>query len=167
MLWVLTGPPAGGKSTWVRGRAQPGDVVVDFDTLAVALSGPREGDTHGHPEAVRQVTHRARIAAIREALRHVRDVDVYVIHSMPSAEWLATYAEHSAEIITIDPGRDVVMERIARERPASAKGVATRWYNQAATQGTRGQGRGGRPQGAGAPTPHPPCTPPPRTSRSW
>lgn len=164
MLWVVTGPPAGGKSTWVRGRAKPGDVVVDYDLLAGALSGSHQGDPHSHPEPIRSIAYKARTAAIREALRHVSKADVYVIHSMPSAEWLATYAEHGAEIVVIDPGRDVVMQRIAQERPATAKGVATRWYNQAG-QGTRGEARGGAPQGAG--TPHPPCTPPPRSSRSW
>ncbi|MEU4578944.1 AAA family ATPase [Nonomuraea sp. NPDC023979] len=163
---MICGPPAGGKSTWVRGRARPGDVVVDYDLLAVALSGAHQGDTHGHPEVVRQVAHRARTAAIREALRHVAKIDVYVIHSMPSAEWLATYAEHGAEIVVVDPGRDVVMERIARERPTSAKAVATRWYNSR-DRGTGQGGRGPAPQGGGARPRHPQCTPPPRSSRSW
>lgn len=161
---MVTGPPAGGKSTWVRGHARPGDVVVDYDLLAAALSGPSSGNPWDHPEAVRQVAYRARTAAIREALRHTTSTDVYVIHSMPKPEWLATYAEHDAQVITIDPGRDVVMARIAAERPASARAVATRWYNQAG-QGTRGQGRGRAPQ-AGAP-PHPLHTPPPTTSRQW
>ena len=164
MLYVVTGPPAGGKSTWVRGRAKPGDVVVDYDLLAGALSGPHQGDPHDHPEVIRQVAFRARTAAIREALRHIHKVDVYVIHSMPKPEWMTTYQQHGAEIVTIDPGRDVVMQRIAQERPATAKAVATRWYNSRGT----GTGQGGQapsPQGAG--TPHPPCTPPPRSSRSW
>ncbi|MGP4092946.1 hypothetical protein [Nonomuraea sp. KM90] len=138
---------------------------MDYDLLAGALSGPHQGNPHDHPEAVRQVAFRARTAAIREALRHVHTTDVYVIHSMPKPEWLTTYAEHNAEIVVIDPGRDVVMQRIAEERPPSAKGVATRWYNQAG-QGNRGQARGTAPQGGARPR-HPQCTPPPRSSRSW
>jgi hypothetical protein len=164
VLYVVTGPPAGGKSTWVRGQAKPGDVVVDYDLLAGALSGPRQGDPHDHPQPVRTIAYKARTAAIREALRYVDAVDVYVIHAMPKPDWLATYAEHGAEIVTIDPGRDVVMQRIAEQRPATAKAVATRWYNNRG-KGTTGQGRVATPQGAG--TPHPPCTPPPRSSRSW
>jgi hypothetical protein len=39
MLTVVVGPPAGGKSTWVLERAGPGDIVIDFDRLAVALTG--------------------------------------------------------------------------------------------------------------------------------
>lgn len=165
MLYVVTGPPAGGKSTWVRGHARPGDVVVDYDLLAGALSGPHQGDPHQHPEPIRTIAFRARTAAIREALRHVANVDVYIIHSMPKPDWMTTYAEHHAEIVTIDPGRDVVMERIAEQRPASARAVATRWYNNRA----RGNGRGAAPPPGPAPMPtrHPQCTPPPRSSRSW
>ncbi|MFD9949842.1 hypothetical protein ACFWYW_55765 [Nonomuraea sp. NPDC059023] len=139
---------------------------MDYDLLAGALSGPRQGETHGHPEAVRQVAYRARTAAIREALRHTDKVDVYVIHSMPKPEWLAIYAEHGAEIVTIDPGRDVVMQRIAAERPATARAVAARWYNQT-NNGTRVQVRGGIPKGGNAHPHHPQYTPPPRPSRQW
>lgn len=165
MLIVVTGPPAGGKSTWVRGQAKAGDVVVDYDLLAVALSGPHRGDPHGHAEPIRTIAFKARTAAIREALRHVADTDVYVIHSMPKPEWIATYQQHGAEIVVIDPGRDVVMARIEAERPATARGVATRWYNQAA----EGAGRQGSPvpHPLGAGPRHPLHTPPTRSSRSW
>ncbi|MFI6732099.1 hypothetical protein ACIBI9_04130 [Nonomuraea sp. NPDC050451] len=141
-------------------------MVVDYDLLAQALSGPHQGDPYHHPEPIRTIAFRARTAAIREALRHVHATDIYVIHSMPTPSWLATYAEHHAEIVTIDPGRDVVMARIAAERPASARAVATRWYNNRAAQGEGRQGTPApRPQGPGPR--HPQCTPPPRSSRSW
>lgn len=149
----------------MRGQAKPGDVVVDYDLLAGALSGPHSGDPHRHPEPVRTIAFRARTAAIREALLHVDTTDVYIIHSMPSADALARYTEHHAQLITIDPGRDVVMQRIAEQRPATARAVAARWYNQA---GSMRQGTAGTPNPhPDAPTPHPLCTPPPRPSRSW
>ncbi|WP_433445663.1 hypothetical protein [Nonomuraea sp. CA-141351] len=164
MLYVVTGPPAGGKSTWVRGRAGPGDVVVDYDLIAGALSGPRSGNPWAHPEPVRTIAHRARTAAVREALRHVDDVDVYIIHAQPTPDWLATYTQHGAQIVTLDPGRDVVMARIAAERPASARAIAARWYNQAA----RTPGRPGPTTARqGAPAPDPLHAPPPRSSRTW
>lgn len=162
---MICGPPAGGKSTWVRGHAKPGDVVVDYDLLAGALSGPHQGDSHDHPEPIRSIAFRARTAAIREALRHVDTADVYIIHSMPKPDWLATYAEHNAQIVTVDPGRDVVLARIAAERPATARAVATRWYNQAG-KGNRGHGRPPTPQGQATPS-HPLHTPPARSSRTW
>lgn len=137
-LIVVTGPPAGGKSTWVREHARPGDIIVDYDLLAGALTAP-SADAHDHTRTVRDVAFRARSAAIREALKHLDQVDVYLIHSLPSADVAAKYAEHGARIVTVDPGRDVVMARIMRERPASARAVAERWYatqsdTQAVTQ---------------------------------
>lgn len=36
---VVAGPPGSGKSTYVTARFQPGDLLLDVDTLLVALSG--------------------------------------------------------------------------------------------------------------------------------
>ncbi|MEV7805004.1 AAA family ATPase [Microbispora sp. NPDC088329] len=161
-LIVVTGPPASGKSTWVQAHAKPGDVVVDYDLIARALTAPSSDTSHDHRGAVRDVAFRARAAAIREALHHIADVDVYIIHSLPPADALAKYAEHNAQLITVDPGQDVVMARIAEERPHAARAVAMRWYSQA------GRGHSGRPQDGHPPTPpHPPYGPGPRTSRTW
>jgi hypothetical protein len=129
-LYVITGPPAAGKTTWVRQRARHGDVVIDLDALAQALTP--QADTHTHPTAVLRCAQRARASAIDEALRHSRDTDVYVIHTLPKAETLQRYREHDAQVITVDPGRDVVMQRIAEQRHRSTRAVAARWY---ATQG--------------------------------
>ena len=38
-LTIVCGPPAGGKSTWVRNHAAPGDLVIDLDVIASTLSG--------------------------------------------------------------------------------------------------------------------------------
>jgi 5-methylcytosine-specific restriction enzyme A len=45
--FVITGPPLCGKSTWVRERARPGDLVWDFDDIASVMANcgqeiPRE-----------------------------------------------------------------------------------------------------------------------------
>lgn len=125
-LYVVQGPPAGGKTTWVRRHAKPGDVVIDLDAMAAALTVGEPG--HRHEHAVLRCAQRARSVAIDEALRHAGDTDVYVVHSMPSEQSMARYAEHGAQVVTCDPGRDTVLARIAAERPAEAKAVAGRWY---------------------------------------
>lgn len=67
--------------------------------------------------------------------------DVYLIHTMPSAKARARYKRLDARIITVDPGRAVVMQRIEAMRDPAMKRVAARWYNarQAAAHVTAGR----------------------------
>lgn len=132
-LYVVTGPPAAGKSTWVKERAKPGDVVIDLDVIAQALGSP---ETHDHPPAVLRCAQRARASAIDQALTHAADTDVYVIHMLPKPETLARYRDHGAKVITLDPGRDEVLRRIAEQRSPAMRAVASRWYAQAAPAAT-------------------------------
>ncbi|TDB88340.1 hypothetical protein E1264_11700 [Actinomadura sp. KC216] len=129
VLYVVTGPPASGKTTYVQAHATPGAVVIDWDALATALTaGP--GDSHRHPRPVQQVAHRARRAAIREGLRQSRGHDVWVVHSAPCPEAMAEYQAHGAHVITIDPGQDVVLARCEQLRPPASRDAALRWYAQ-------------------------------------
>lgn len=135
-LYVVMGPPASGKTTYVLSQAKPGDIVIDLDRIAGALTSP-QADSHRHGDAVRRVAHRVRQAAISEGLRHCGDVDVYVIHSTPRPEARAKYDRHGAEYVTIDPGRDVVLRRCDEQRSTQARAVADRWYSErAATEPT-------------------------------
>lgn len=121
------GPPAAGKSSWVRQWARPGDIVIDFDRLATALTG--EGaDAHRHDKRVRQVAYAARRAAINAALGICRRVDVYLIDSDPTDEAMARYRAAKARLVTVDPGRDVVLARCRAMRSRWALQAAKRWY---------------------------------------
>jgi predicted kinase len=129
VLIVVTGPPAAGKSSWIRSHAKPTDVVIDLDLMALAMAGPG-ADHHAHGDVLLKVVHRARFAALNEAYQHLDKVDVYVIHTQPSAKALAKYKRLKARIVTVDPGRDIVMQRIEQMRQPGMKAVATRWYRQ-------------------------------------
>jgi len=83
------------------------------------------------------VARRARYAAIDEAIRHLGDVDVYLIHTMPSPKARARYRRLGAEIVTVDPGEDVVRERVAAMRSPAMDGVVTRWYRDYRKGGSR------------------------------
>lgn len=126
-LYLVTGPPASGKSTWVREHAQHGDITIDYDALASALT-PAGGAPHDHPVHVKAVTKAARQAAIDTALTLADEHDVYVIHSTPSARLVQHYLDHGAQVITIDPGEAVVLERCRQERPWRIGQAAKQWY---------------------------------------
>ncbi|MEI6029454.1 MAG: HNH endonuclease [Betaproteobacteria bacterium] len=129
MLYVVTGPPAGGKSTWVRENAKLGDITIDYDALANTLT-PQSKGSHEHTAHVKKVTKAARQAAIDTALGLSAQVDVYIIHSTPSAQLLTKYRNLGAEIIVCDPGRDVVLARAKAERPWWLQGAIKRWYEE-------------------------------------
>ncbi|MCZ0207911.1 hypothetical protein OZK63_21090 [Streptomyces sp. UMAF16] len=133
MLYVVTGPPAAGKSSWIEARARPTDIVIDLDRITLALTGPGAAQWAQYPVAMK-VAHRARYAAIDEAFKHLDKVDVYLIHTMPSAKWLARYRRHGAEVVAVDPGKDIVMQRIRDMRAPGLQAVATRWYAQRSKQ---------------------------------
>lgn len=126
-LYLITGPPAAGKTTYVREHARHGDITIDYDAIANALTPPG-GKPHTWPDPVKAVTKAARQAAIDTAIDHSDHVDVYVIHSSPSRRLLAQYRAHGARIITIDPGQDVVTARARRERPWQIQQAAKHWY---------------------------------------
>jgi hypothetical protein len=129
VLYVITGPPTAGKSSWITAHAKPRDIVIDLDRIALALAGPG-ADHHDHDEILLRVTHRARFAAIDEACRHLDEVDVYLIHTQPGTKASARYKRLGARIIVVDPGRDVVMQRVKAMRQPGMERVATRWYSK-------------------------------------
>lgn len=134
MLIVVVGPPCAGKSTWINERARPTDIVIDYDRIAMALSGPRPGD-HDHSPIVEAVTKAARSAAIAAAMRHTGAVDVYLIHSNPSKAQRATYERRGARVVVLDPGIGVVRERAKAERPGRIYTVIDQWYRDQAEGG--------------------------------
>ncbi|MFF9625435.1 AAA family ATPase [Streptomyces griseosporeus] len=127
MLYVVTGPPAAGKSSWIDAHAKPTDVVIDLDRITRALTGPGAPNWNQHPLHLR-VAHRARYAAMDEAFQLLDQLDVYLIHTMPSAKHLAKYKRLGARIVVVDPGESVVKRRIEAMRDTSMRRVASRWY---------------------------------------
>ena len=126
MLYVVTGPPAGGKTSWVEAHARPSDVVIDLDRITRALAGPGAPQWNQDPLLLK-VAHKARYAAMYEAFTLREQTDIYLIHTMPTAKWLARYARMDAKVVAVDPGRDIVMKRIEAMRDPEMRRVATRW----------------------------------------
>ncbi|QRJ57471.1 AAA family ATPase [Corynebacterium macginleyi] len=64
---VVTGPPAAGKTTYIREHKQHGDVIIDYDEIANALAG-HDADNHEHESHIKAITKAARQAAIDKAI---------------------------------------------------------------------------------------------------
>lgn len=132
MLYVITGPPAAGKSSWIQAHATARDIVIDLDRITLALTGPGAPQWN-HDPLHQRVAQRARYAAIDEACKHLADLDVYLIHTMPNAQAMARYRQLDARIVTVDPGEAVVRERVAAMRSSAMNRVVSRWYRQRKT----------------------------------
>ena len=136
MLYVITGPPAAGKSTWIQAHATARDIVIDLDRITLALTGPGAPQWN-HDPIVSNVALRARYAAIDEAVQHLDQVDVYLIHTMPSPQARTRYKRLGAEIVTVDPGEAVVRERVKAMRSPGMDRVVSRWYGKYRKGGSR------------------------------
>lgn len=136
MLYVITGPPAAGKSSWIEARATARDIVIDLDRITRALTGPGAPQWN-HDRVANKVALRARQAAIDEAVKHLDEADVYLIHTMPSPQARTRYRDLGGEIVTVDPGEDVVRERVKAMRSADMDRVVSRWYGQYRKGGSR------------------------------
>ncbi|NQX26840.1 hypothetical protein HQQ81_05675 [Microbacteriaceae bacterium VKM Ac-2854] len=125
---VVMGPPAAGKSRYVRDQATPADTIVDLDVIARALM-PREPErSHTYPEHIRDIAIAARQGAIERAMRHTSRSTTWIIHAIPSPTKLALYQLLRYPLITIDPGRAIVEERARTMRPSAQSVQIARWY---------------------------------------
>lgn len=100
VIYVVTGHVCSGKSTHVREKSRPGDVIIDLDRIALALSHETTNH-HEYPEYIRSAAMSARWGAIESAVKsHRQDglgkrcasFDVWIIHAYPTESDLRMYA---------------------------------------------------------------------------
>lgn len=116
-LTVITGPPCSGKTTYARQHALPGDIIVDFDTIAQAFGSPV---THGHERSVWKVAIEARDAAIKAAIQQSRQgATAWIVDSRPTDQARHTYLAAGGRIVDLTAPREELHRRAAEGRPPS------------------------------------------------
>ena len=127
MITVVTGPPCGGKSTYIRENAKPGDIVIDMDEIARSVVFGDVG-SHDYSEKVRLVARAARNAAVKQALlvaQGERYLGVWIIHTDPGVDARSMYRAAGATFVECNPGKAVCLERL-KSRPVVNHVVARR-----------------------------------------
>lgn len=118
MIRVVSGHVCAGKSTHVAANAKPGDVIVDMDRLALALSH-ESTPHHDYPDHVVDVAKAARWAAMDQAIRAHKagGFDLWIVHAYPEDKDMATYRRIGATFVELQADAATLVERASRERP--------------------------------------------------
>jgi PDZ domain-containing secreted protein len=125
MLTVITGAPCSGKTTYMHQHAMPGDVQIDFDTIAQALGAPAP---HGHAGHLWHVTLAARNSAITQAIQqHHRGARVWIVDCVITRGRRQQYEKNNARIITLTEDRAVLHARATAGRPSDWHALIDEW----------------------------------------
>ena len=111
-ITVVTGPPCSGKTTHITTHARRGDIIIDLDRIALALTAD-DTDHHTYGPHIRHVARQARTAAIHAAVTasQTTGARVWIIDTWPDVRrWEAL----GATVTTLDPGYDVCAARASR-----------------------------------------------------
>jgi len=130
MIVVVTGPPLAGKSTHIKLNAKPGDVIIDMDELALALT-TSDTEAHAYSEQVRAIAIEARKAAVKEALYQCADrrgPTAWIIHTDPTPDERSQYRLRNAQFVNLNPGKEVCLERL-KSRPEVSQPLAKKVIN--------------------------------------
>jgi len=122
-LTVVTGPPCGGKTTYVRDHAGPDDVVIDYDDICEALGAERY-------RATPKIKAKAQDLFVRkvDAARRRSDLDVWIVWADPPAWRLSQLRKDGAEVVLVSAPMAVCLERAAAERPATWGDAIRQWF---------------------------------------
>lgn len=123
---LVCGPPCSGKTTYVQKMRSPGDLVIDFDAIILALGGAHN---HDHPDALKRYAFEARDHVLSEYNKR-RDTNAWVIHTAPLRNDRERMRKLGYRVVLLDTPRDVCLKRAREERPAEWVGYVSRWFER-------------------------------------
>jgi predicted ABC-type ATPase len=121
---IVSGPPCGGKSTFVDEHRNSNDVVVDLDRIAVAFGSNSQNLSSGD---IKKIAFLARDSAIKAITERQIFSDAWIIDSSPDNSKVEQYREIGCNFYLVDPGQDVCKER-AKNRPLGTVDLIDSWY---------------------------------------
>lgn len=113
-VYLVTGAPCSGKTTFVRERMQEGDIVFDIDDLWQMISGqPR----YTKPNALKAVVFNTRLAIKEQIAKGAGSWrNAFIIESLPLAtdrkREVEIYKAHNCEIVTMEASREECLNRL-------------------------------------------------------
>ena len=113
-VYLVTGAPCSGKTTFVRERMQEGDLVFDIDDLWQMISGqPR----YTKPNALKAVVFNTRLLIKEQIAKGAGSWrNAYIIESLPLAtdrkREAERYKAHNCEIVTMEASREECLNRL-------------------------------------------------------
>ena len=129
---IVAGPPAGGKTTWVREQAQSGDLVIEWEAIVEALIGE---PTRSQDEPTRELVGAMRQAAIEKLAEQVEVGDAvraWVIIGAPSMKERQELAERlKADVVVVLCELSEGRSRIEADasRPDEQMAALERWWD--------------------------------------
>jgi len=96
---IVCGAPCAGKSTYLREKFEPGDLVYDFDTVHQALSGL---GSHLHSDAIRPYVIAARDAIFAQLEAHQQQPFIAITSSPKKAAVQALADRLAAEVVFLE-----------------------------------------------------------------
>ena len=127
LIRVVVGPPCAGKSTFVDDNRQSGDVVVDYDKIAVALGSD---EFHKATGDVRAAAFTARSSVIDSALSG-KIKRAWIIHTKPMPDMVDKYREAGFDFEIVNPGREECLSRAEADgRPSHTIEAIEKWFSE-------------------------------------
>ena len=135
-LTIIRGPAGAGKSGYIERERKPGDLLIDYTAIYVALAGVTRGPDGKYPireshDPLLGIVSAVKAYAIAEAAR--RELAGFVTTSSSSAGEIERLRELGADgpVVTLDPGEAVVRARLAGddgELSEQCRLALARWY---------------------------------------
>jgi hypothetical protein len=126
---LVSGPPCGGKSSYLATYAKPSDLIVDYDALAIAL---RYGaSSHEHVDVHKPFICEARDAVLDRLMLGNHGVrQAWIVNAGARRSDRNMYRRrYGAEVIVVLSPEDVCLRRAASQRPGDWHRYVKSWFN--------------------------------------